>query len=249
MTKTPSTSTATTSSSSPPAPEPTQIPTQFSKPKILLAETSKCSPLQATSSLHGKQIILECGWRTVSMWFFSAERLSPFSIYWIPSTFLFLLQKNFFVPDGKTDWLMDFFFTALGGIRLRDLLCSLWNDMMRLRGCIILQSWRTLARRGVHFRRVRGSCRMMMGFEGRKGRKFEVEISAAVRGCERSRGRMVERIIFLWRISLCLVLAFVFWLSCMFCRQMSWLRGMKREVMMCGMDLPWNYLYLHLLGH
>lgn len=35
-----------------------------------------------------------------------------------------------------------------------------------------------------------------MGFEGRKG-KFEVEISAAVRACERSRGRMVEGIIFL----------------------------------------------------
>lgn len=35
-----------------------------------------------------------------------------------------------------------------------------------------------------------------MGFEGRKG-KFEVEISAAVRGCERSRGRMIEGIIFL----------------------------------------------------
>lgn len=36
-----------------------------------------------------------------------------------------------------------------------------------------------------------------MGFEGRKG-KFEVDISAAVRGCERSsRGRMVEGIIFL----------------------------------------------------
>lgn len=82
---------------------------------------------------------------------------------------------------------MDFFFTALGGIRLRDLRCSLWNDMMRLRGCIILQSWKILARRGVRFRRVRGSCRMMMGFEGRKG-KFEIEISAAVRGCERSRG-------------------------------------------------------------
>lgn len=36
-----------------------------------------------------------------------------------------------------------------------------------------------------------------MGFEERKGRKFEVEISAAVRACERSRGRMVEGIIFL----------------------------------------------------
>lgn len=35
-----------------------------------------------------------------------------------------------------------------------------------------------------------------MGFEGRKG-KFEVEISAAARGCERSRGRMIEGIIFL----------------------------------------------------
>lgn len=91
---------------------------------------------------------------------------------------------------------MDFFFTALGGIRPRDSLCSLWNDMMRLRGCIILQSWRILARRGVRFRRVRGSCRMMMGFEGRK-EKFEVEISAAVRACERSRGRMIEGIIFL----------------------------------------------------
>lgn len=62
-----------------------------------------------------------------------------------------------------------------------------------------------------------------MGFEGKKG-KFEVEISAAVRGCERSRGRMVEGIFFLGRISLCLVLVFVFWLSRMFCRQMSWLR-------------------------
>lgn len=118
---------------------------------------------------------------------------------------------------------MDFLFTALGGIRLRDSRCSLWNDMMRLRGCIILQSWRILARRGVRFRRVRGSCRMMMGFEGRKG-KFEVDISAAARAYERSRGRMVEGIIFLGRISLCLVLVFVFWLSCMFCRQMSWLR-------------------------
>lgn len=82
---------------------------------------------------------------------------------------------------------MDFFLTALGGIRLRDSLCSLWNDMMRLRGCIILQSWKILARRGVHFRRVRGSCRMMMGFEGRKG-KFEVDISAAASGFKRSRG-------------------------------------------------------------
>lgn len=54
-----------------------------------------------------------------------------------------------------------------------------------------------------------------MGFEGRKG-KFEVEILAAVRACERSRGRMVEGIIFLGRILLCLVLVFVFWLSCMF---------------------------------
>lgn len=35
-----------------------------------------------------------------------------------------------------------------------------------------------------------------MGFEGRKG-KFEVEILAAVRACERSRGRMIEGIIFL----------------------------------------------------
>lgn len=37
---------------------------------------------------------------------------------------------------------------------------------------------------------------MMMGFEGKKG-KFEVEISAAARGCERSRGRMIEGTIFL----------------------------------------------------
>lgn len=35
-----------------------------------------------------------------------------------------------------------------------------------------------------------------MEFEGKKG-KFEVGISAAVRGCERSRGRMIEGIIFL----------------------------------------------------
>lgn len=39
-----------------------------------------------------------------------------------------------------------------------------------------------------------------MGFEGRKG-KFEDEISAAVRACERSRGRMVEGIIFFFEES------------------------------------------------
>lgn len=48
-----------------------------------------------------------------------------------------------------------------------------------------------------------------MGFEGRKG-KFEIEILAAARACERSRERMVEGIIFHGRISLCLVLVFVF---------------------------------------
>lgn len=66
-----------------------------------------------------------------------------------------------------------------------------------------------------------------MGYEGRKG-KFEVDISAAVRGCERSRRRMVEGIIFLqeFRYVWCW---FLFWPSRMFCRQMSWLRGMKKE--------------------
>lgn len=35
--------------------------------------------------------------------FFSAERLSPFSIYWIPSTFFFFFFKFSFVLDGKID--------------------------------------------------------------------------------------------------------------------------------------------------
>lgn len=75
-----------------------------------------------------------------------------------------------------------------------------------------------------------------MGFEGRKG-KFEVEISAAVRGFERSRGRMIEGIIFLeeFRYVWCWFLFF----GCHVCFvDMLWLRGMKKKVMMCGMVLP-----------
>lgn len=76
-----------------------------------------------------------------------------------------------------------------------------------------------------------------MGFEGRKG-EFEVEISAAARACERSRGRMVEGISFLEEFRYVWCWFLFFWLSCMFCRQMSWLRGKKKKVMMCGMDPP-----------
>lgn len=76
-----------------------------------------------------------------------------------------------------------------------------------------------------------------MGFEGRKG-KFEVEISAAVRGCERSRGRMIERIFFLEesRYVWCwfLFLAVMYVLS----TDVVVERKEKKKVMMCGMDLP-----------
>lgn len=63
-----------------------------------------------------------------------------------------------------------------------------------------------------------------MGFEGKKG-KFEIEISAAVRACERSRGRMIEGISFLEesRYVWCWLLVFGCHV-CLFCRQMSWLR-------------------------
>lgn len=54
-----------------------------------------------------------------------------------------------------------------------------------------------------------------MGFEGRKG-KFEVEISAAVRACERSRGRMIEGISFLEESRYVWCWFLFFWLSCMF---------------------------------